>query len=1119
MNIKTSSNLGYQPLVSRVKSAGKTPRETIIGFNHFARAHRLLRGLAVMLTAALFVLLATNTLASLIAYEPFNYPVGAFNAPASTATGTPTTTTGGGFSGWFSGGAGASIVSGFTSPNLPTANNALQWGSSVNYEGENLAAPILPGTTAAVFVSFLYQTAAYSAGHSGFAMDNGAGANGGLYLGMTSSGVFGVAAGDAAGGSPAVTTTPTSAGTLNMAFNATYFVVVEFDKDSAGTYYQSGNIWINPAPGASAPATSGTFTGTYATANKIADFLALSSNAQIDELRIGTTYADVTPANASAPAVPAGLTATPGANQVALSWADSAGTTTSYNIKRSTTTGTEVTIATVNEPTVTYTDTTAAGGTTYFYVVSAVNPTGESANSAEKFATPTIGLPSAPTGLTATAGDSQVSLSWTAGLAASGYNVLRSTTSGAESLLTTVGTTSYTDTTAVNGTTYYYEVVSTNTAGSSVASSEVSATPQSYTGVYEPFNYTLGTFADGTASTGSGLTGNWTVGNGTIISGLTYPSLPSGKNAISTTGSRDQVALATPFSSGTKYVSFLFNQLGDNGGNLNGLVLFGNGATSLIVGLTAPYSGTAGSLGLGAIATAGAGATGITTFSGQQITGGFNYSQTHLVVVRIDFNTSGANDTVSVWLDPVAGTNAPSSAANLVWSAYDVGTITGIGFNTQGGGNADEYDEIRTGNTYGSVAGGAGATIPTTLGLSVAASKLVSWTPLVGTDYFQPQSSSDNVTWNNLGGLLTGSAVTSVTDPAPPSPAYYQVLEIAPAVSDAVANGNFEFGNAIDGAAYWNNAGNAPPTWITTDNHTPSGTACMDLNVPAESSTSEINQDVQASGNTIVGGNSYNFSFWAKQISAGVSYVANYKITWYDAGANNIGTVGWTAFTGGSGSWAQISTGPITAPANAVDAFIEIYDAVGAVTGASGEVYIDDVSLTTTTATGTTNVLAPTVQSGVLFTATVQTNGVTAGAATGTVSFQTNSMFQSSGAVTGGIANSTVATVPASYTVIAIYSGDGFYIGSTNTLVVGGSNYGSGKGSVSLAGGISTVVMSGLSGNNYILQRATNVTFTAGISNFPVVTAPASGNVTNLDNFSDLGGVPKAAYYRLHYVR
>ena len=115
-------------------------------------------------------------------------------------------------------------------------------------------------------------------------------------------------------------------------------------------------------------------------------------------------------------------------------------------------------------------------------------------------------------------------------------------------------------------------------------------------------------------------------------------------------------------------------------------------------------------------------------------------------------------------------------------------------------------------------------------------------------------------------------------------------------------------------------------------------------------------------------------------------------------------------------------------------------------------------------------------------------------------------------------ANSAPGSVPAAYSITAIYSGDGTYLGSTNTLVVGSSNFGSGNGTVNLASGETTVVMSGIPGNEYSLERATNVTFTAGISNFPPVTALSGGYVTNMDNFSDLGAVPGAAFYRLHYI-
>jgi fibronectin type 3 domain-containing protein len=88
-------------------------------------------------------------------------------------------------------------------------------------------------------------------------------------------------------------------------------------------------------------------------------------------------------------------------------------------------------------------------------------------------------IPSAPTGLTATAGNAQVALAWSASAGAASYNVYRSTASGSESVLQSgITATTYTDTTVSNGTTYYYKVAAVNTAGASPLSSEVSATPE-----------------------------------------------------------------------------------------------------------------------------------------------------------------------------------------------------------------------------------------------------------------------------------------------------------------------------------------------------------------------------------------------------------------------------------------------------------------------------------------------------------------------------------------------------------------------------------------------------------------------------------------------------------------
>jgi fibronectin type 3 domain-containing protein/regulation of enolase protein 1 (concanavalin A-like superfamily) len=79
---------------------------------------------------------------------------------------------------------------------------------------------------------------------------------------------------------------------------------------------------------------------------------------------------------------PSSLTATVTAQQPVLSWWGSA-YATSYNVKRATTSGGSYTTIATGLTTNTYTDTAVAAGTTYYYVVTATTPTGETGNSNE----------------------------------------------------------------------------------------------------------------------------------------------------------------------------------------------------------------------------------------------------------------------------------------------------------------------------------------------------------------------------------------------------------------------------------------------------------------------------------------------------------------------------------------------------------------------------------------------------------------------------------------------------------------------------------------------------------------------------------------------------------------
>src|SRR5580698_1015545 len=131
------------------------------------------------------------------------------------------------------------------------------------------------------------------------------------------------------------------------------------------------------------------------------------------------------------PTAPTGLVPSAGNSQVSLSWSTSAGAT-SYHVKRATTSGGPYTQ--VGAPTsASFTNSGLADGTKYYYVVSALDSAGESANSSQVSATPTAPIaaaPAAPTGLAANGGNALVSLTWSTSAGATSYHVKRATVSG-----------------------------------------------------------------------------------------------------------------------------------------------------------------------------------------------------------------------------------------------------------------------------------------------------------------------------------------------------------------------------------------------------------------------------------------------------------------------------------------------------------------------------------------------------------------------------------------------------------------------------------------------------------------------------------------------------------------
>jgi fibronectin type 3 domain-containing protein len=124
-------------------------------------------------------------------------------------------------------------------------------------------------------------------------------------------------------------------------------------------------------------------------------------------------------------------------------------------------------------------------GTTYFYVVAAVNAIGEGPRSNERSASASaVSTPTAPQQVIATPAKGKgITISWQApasngGSAITGYRIYRGTSPGGEATtpIQTVSGTSFKDGATTRGTTYYYVVRAVNSAGEGPASNESSAT-------------------------------------------------------------------------------------------------------------------------------------------------------------------------------------------------------------------------------------------------------------------------------------------------------------------------------------------------------------------------------------------------------------------------------------------------------------------------------------------------------------------------------------------------------------------------------------------------------------------------------------------------------------------
>jgi beta-glucanase (GH16 family) len=242
------------------------------------------------------------------------------------------------------------------------------------------------------------------------------------------------------------------------------------------------------------------------------------------------------------------------------------------------------------------------------------------------------------------------------------------------------------------------------------------------------------------------------------------------------------------------------------------------------------------------------------------------------------------------------------------------------------------------------------AAAPSPIAVAIQPGAQVSWPTTAGTTWTLQSANATgaNVIWNTLLGPVAGDGTTNTLfDPLwPTQHTQYQVLQVSSSTANIVVNGGFETGSGSS-VSNWSTSGSQPPVRVSTISH--GGQFSMSLAVTNPASTpngSSIDQNVAGQGGpVVVPGQTYNFSFWAYQVSSGPSLVQNYKVTWLNSSGTAIGDTGWIGFSGGGGFWTQISANNLAAAANAVNASITIYGTTGNVANGYGQVLIDDVSL------------------------------------------------------------------------------------------------------------------------------------------------------------------------------
>ena len=370
---------------------------------------------------------------------------------------------------------------------------------------------------------------------------------------------------------------------------------------------------------------------------------------------------------ASVPDAPTGVTATAGNTQATVSFtapaSDGGSAITSYTVTSipgsytATGTGSPITV------------TGLTNGTAYVFRVTADNAIGSSIASAASSPVTPATVPGAPTGVTATGGNAQATVSFTAPSSTGGSPITSYTVTSNPGSKTATGTGSpITVTGLTNGTAYTFTVTAANAIGSGGASSASSAV----TPVTVPDAPTGATATDGNAQAAVSFTAPASDG-GSAITSYTVRSSPGSKTATGT-GSPMTV---TGLTNGTAYTFTVTatNAIGTSSASAPSSPVTPVALPGAPTGLKAKAGNTQATVSF--LPPASNGGSAITSYTVTSSPGGITASGA-LSPLTVSGLTNGTAYTFTVTATNAVGSGPASAASNSVLPVTVPGAPTGV---------------------------------------------------------------------------------------------------------------------------------------------------------------------------------------------------------------------------------------------------------------------------------------------------------------------------------------------------------------------------------------------------------------------------------------------------------